>query len=374
VSLGFPPVRAVTIVLIGHATGVSFGAIGTPVFAQVSITHLPPLALAAQTALLHVVLCVVLVGAVYWLAVPAGGQNGGGRARVWPIPAAALCFIVPFYGLATIVGPELPTLLGAVIGGVLFAGLLALVRLSHPIAKNAHGVAEGHGWLELSRSLLPYGVLISLILITRLVEPVRVLAGSVVWSWDLGDQFGGQVLPLSHPGTMLFLSFVIGGIVLGERGSGLVRCASLALRRLMSVVLALLGMLALARLMVHAGMVDALAMLVAEAAGPSWPVFAPMIGVLGTFVTGSATASNILFTDFQMETADILGLPVLMMVAAQCFGAAIGNMVCPHNVIAGAATVGLEGKEGDVLRRTTLVGVVYGVAGGGLVWLLVAGI
>jgi lactate permease len=142
----------------------------------------------------------------------------------------------------------------------------------------------------------------------------------------------------------------------------------------MSVVLALLGMLALARLMVHAGMVDALAMLVAEAAGPSWPVFAPMIGVLGTFVTGSATASNILFTDFQAETAGILGLPVLIMVAAQCFGAAIGNMVCPHNVIAGAATVGLEGKEGDVLRRTTLVGVVYGLAGGGLVWLLVAGL
>lgn len=162
--------------------------------------------------------------------------------------------------------------------------------------------------------------------------------------------------------------------MLGERGIGLVRCASLALRRLMSVVLALLVMLALARLMVHAGMVDALAMLVAEAAGPSWPVFAPMIGVLGTFVTGSATASNILFTDFQAETADILGLPVLMMVAAQCFGAAIGNMVCPHNVIAGAATVGLEGKEGDVLRRTTLVGIIYGVAGGGLVWLLVAGI
>ncbi|WP_422028329.1 L-lactate permease [Pyruvatibacter mobilis] len=373
VSLGFPPVRAVTIVLIGHATGVSFGAIGTPVFAQVSITNLPPLALAAQTALLHVVLCVVLAGAVYWLAVPGGRRNGALRPRVWPLPAAVLCFIVPFYGLAAFVGPELPTLLGAVIGGVLFAGGLALVRLSHPIAENAHGVAEGHGWLELSRSLLPYGVLISLILITRLVEPVRVLAGSVVWSWHLDDQFSGQVLPLSHPGTMLFLSFVIGGIVLGERGSGLVRCASLALRRLMSVVLALLGMLALARLMVHAGMVDALAMLVAEAAGPSWPVFAPMIGVLGTFVTGSATASNILFTDFQAETADILELPVLMMVAAQCFGAAIGNMVCPHNVIAGAATVGLEGKEGDVLRRTTLVGVVYGVAGGGLVWLLVAG-
>lgn len=373
VSLGFPPVRAVTIVLIGHATGVSFGAVGTPIFAQVSMTGLAPLALAAQTALLHVALCIVLVGAVYWLAVPRDGQSGKPIAQAWAVPAAVLSFAVPFYGIAAFVGPELPTLLGALLGGGLFAGSLVLARRTQLLSGQSGGTAEGLDWFELSRSLLPYGVLIVLILVTRLVEPVRLLAGSIVWSWQLDNQFGGRFLPLSHPGTMLFLSFVLGGVVLGERGSGLARCGLSALRRLAPVVLALLGMLALARLMVHAGMVDGLAMLVADAAGSSWPVFAPMIGVLGTFVTGSATASNILFTEFQAETAGLLGLPVLMMVAAQCFGAAIGNMVCPHNVIAGAATVGLAGKEGDVLRRTTLIGVVYGIAGGGFVWLLVAG-
>ena len=94
--------------------------------------------------------------------------------------------------------------------------------------------------------------------------------------------------------------------------------------------------------------------------------------MLGSFVTGSATASNILFTDFQVATAQALDLPVLHMVAAQGFGAAIGNMVCPHNVIAGAATVGIVGREGEVLRRTALVGLACAAAGGVVVFALVA--
>ncbi|MGZ7259724.1 L-lactate permease, partial [Streptococcus pyogenes] len=86
-----------------------------------------------------------------------------------------------------------------------------------------------------------------------------------------------------------------------------------------------------------------------------------------SFVTGSATASNVLFTTLQAQTATALGLPVASIVAAQGFGAAVGNIVCPHNIVAGAATVGLAGREAEVLRRTLLPCLLYLALGGAAV-------
>jgi lactate permease len=122
--------------------------------------------------------------------------------------------------------------------------------------------------------------------------------------------------------------------------------------------------------MVHSGMIQSLAE-AAAAMGPAWLFFAPFIGVLGTFVTGSATSSNILFSGFQEATAKSLALPVATLQGAQNFGAAGGNMVCPHNIIAGGATVGLAGREGEILRTTAIACLTYAAAGGLLLaWLV----
>jgi lactate permease len=134
--------------------------------------------------------------------------------------------------------------------------------------------------------------------------------------------------------------------------------------KLLPVVIALIAMLSLSQIMVHAGMIANLSAWAAQTAGALWPLLCPLVGVLGTFITGSATASNILFTDFQQTVAKNLGLPVLSMVGAQGFGAAVGNMVCPHNIIAGGATVGLAGKEGSILRKTMVGCLVYSILGG----------
>ena len=137
-----------------------------------------------------------------------------------------------------------------------------------------------------------------------------------------------------------------------------------ALCRLLPVTLALIAMLGLSRIMVHAGMIETLADVAVASTGNLWPLFAPFVGVLGTFVTGSATASNILFTEFQQSSAQRLGISVTGLLGAQGFGAAVGNMICPHNIIAASATVHLSGKEGEVLQRTLGVMLIYTSLGG----------
>jgi lactate permease len=217
-------------------------------------------------------------------------------------------FLVPSFLLSRYVGPELPTLDGALIGGLLFVAVLRWTHRRVPVAVAGGGAGSappdpGPGGspvpgvepggspasgADLVRAAAPYLVLVALVLVTRLIAPLRAALTSVTVSWESGA-FAGSVQPLHHPGTMLLAAFVLGALI--QRA-------------------------------------------------------------VGTFITGSATASNILFTDLQQATAVNLSMPVPPLLGAQGFGAAAGNMICPHNVVAASATVAISGREGEVLRRT----------------------
>ncbi len=136
---------------------------------------------------------------------------------------------------------------------------------------------------------------------------------------------------------------------------------------------ALVSVLLLARLMVHSGMIEVLSISAATAAGAYWPAVSPIVGAVGPFVTGSATASNILFTDLHVTVSSAEGLTPTAALAGQGFGAAIGNIVAPHNIIAGAATVGLIEREAALLKLTIPICVGYAVLGGFAVLLISQG-
>lgn len=362
VSAGFGRVEAVSIALIGHAVGVSFGAVGTPILPQLAATPFGAAELATATARYHLLLgwlMPLVVMALVGRALP-GGVRLGASAWAWALFAAA-AFLLPFYLLARFVGPELPTLGGALIGAALFVVALRLrPRRPGPRPPAPAG---------LLRAASPYLLLVALVLLTRLPPAVREALQGVSLHWQAGD-FGGSMAPLYHPGTLLWAALLGGALCQRATVALLGEALREVLRRLPPVLLALLAMLALSRLLVHAGMIDALAGAAATLAGAGWPLLAPLVGVLGTFVTGSATASNILFSEFQDATARRLGLPPVPLLGAQGFGAAVGNIVCPHNLVAASATVELVGREGAVLRRTLGIALGYALLGGVLAaWL-----
>jgi len=366
VTVGFKPVEAVTAAMIGHVVGVSFGAVGTPIVPQMAATGAQALDLSRVNAIYHVILGGGLLLMMMTVTMQSLRQRDP-QARIpmgW-IALAALFFLLPYFAIAWWVGPELPSIGGAVLGGLAF---VALVRSRR--SNTDPDEAQHESMVLIIRAGAPYMVLIALILITRLIVPLRAALNSHEWDWQLLDHFKGSFRPLYHPGTMLMLAFLAGAcwqrVAMREIGSAMIKAA----RQLRTVALALLAMLTLSRLMVHATMIDTLAITTAAMTGPIWPLAAPFVGVLGTFVTGSATASNILFCDFQNATATNLKLPTLVLTGAQGFGAAVGNMICPHNIIAGGATVGIAGQEGVILRRTLWPCLIYTMLGGLLALLL----
>ncbi len=112
----------------------------------------------------------------------------------------------------------------------------------------------------------------------------------------------------------------------------------------------------------------------ASAVGDAWPVLAPWIGALGAFVAGSNTVSNLMFSLFQFSTAEQIGVPPEPVVAGQAVGGAAGNMITVHNVVAASATVGLLGREGDLIRKTIIPMVYYCLFAGALAFVLANGL
>jgi lactate permease len=364
VSLGFRPVQAVTLALIGHAVGVSFGAVGTPVLPQAEMTGFTGLELASATAAYHGLAGWVMPFVIVLMvrrALPAE-EHSGPAIWVWTLAAAAL-FLLPMLLVSFTVGPELPTLGSALVGGVLFTFLLVQASRREVLGVSRAAV-EPVDVPAVLRAAAPYLVLVAAVLVTRLVSPVRQTLKELTLGWEYAGVFDGSIAVLYHPGSMILLGFAVGAWFGGAVHAQVRDAALAALRRLAPVTVALVAMLALSRVMVHAEMIATLAEASAGMAGGAWPLLAPLVGVLGTFVTGSATTSNILFTEFQVATAERLGLPVLPLLGAQGFGAAIGNIICPHNIVAASATVDLTGREGEVMRRTLLPVIGYALLGG----------
>lgn len=359
VGLGVSPLTAVVATLAGHAAGVSFGAVGTPVLTQLRLTEVSAADLTRTTALYHVAISWIFA---VFLVVVVSRELPGEQRRWWWGVLAASSFLVPFLGIAWFVGPELATLGGALIGAALF---LAVARRTASAGGNAATKRSGilarpnapayrHGREDLRVALSPYLALVSLVGVTRLVTPLRDSLQRVEIRWELAGGFSGAVQPLYHPALLLGAAILTAALTGRTTRVEAVAAARTAAKQVSTAIAGLVSVLLVARLMSHAAMTDELAA-AASRAGRAWPLLAPAIGALGTFVTGSATSSNVLFTEFQETTATTGGLDAVAALGAQSFGAAVGNIVCPHNIVAASTTVGLHGEEGAVMRRTGLI-------------------
>lgn len=339
VAAGYTPATAVVAALAGHGAGVSFGAVGTPVLAQSSVVIVSALDLGRATVLFHLVVGWLLLAAVITLL-------GQGRRGLWGWGlAGGLTFFVPYGLIAMTMGPELATLGGAAMG-VATWGLMVRWRRSGPLGLSYDDLAAP----STVRSMAPYLWLIVAVGVTRLVSPVRSITQGVELAWQF-DGFRGQVQPLTHPAALLTVAFMVAAVAQRVQLTAVLTQIRTATITLMPVAVAVLAMVTIARTMTQTGMTTELAA-AAVGVGSAWPIVAPAVGALGTFVTGSATASNLLFSELQFDTATRLGLAPNPVLGAQGFGAAIGNIIRPHNIVAAAATVGAQRQEGQILRRT----------------------
>jgi lactate permease len=226
----------------------------------------------------------------------------------------------------------------------------------------------------------PYVVVALLLVGTRTIDPITTFLTSGWRVVTVSEIFGTTVTqalqPLYLPGFLFILTCLITYALHRMRPADIVESWKVAGSQLAGAAVALLFALPLVRVFINSGadfndsglssMPLTLAEGAANVAGAGWPAFAPWIGALGAFVAGSNTVSNLMFALFQFSTAEQIGVRPETVVATQAVGGAAGNMITVHNIVAASATVGLVGREGDLIRKTILPTIYYCLMAGGI--------
>lgn len=373
IGLGFEARRAAVVCLVANTIPVAFGGVGLPVITLAKLTDLDLPRLTFFVALQLTPLVVVLPLVV--VALLTRGLAGL-RGVIGLCLASGLAFAAPQLALARWVGPELTAIAGSLAAMATVAGW---VRLRPPRTvwrfpeDGAAVAAPASSTLrEQAIAWAPYALMLALILGTgTLVPPVNRALAAVQTSVAIVP--GAKPLSfawLLNPGSLMLLGGIAGGLVQGAGPALLVRVAARTARQLSWTALTVTSIVALARIMGHSGMSAAIALALAGSAGKAYPFFAPLVGALGTFVTGSDTSSNVLFGALQKQTALQIGADATWIAAANAAGATAGKMISPQSIAVAASATGQQGKEGELLRGTILHAIAYTVVLGLIVALL----
>jgi lactate permease len=234
------------------------------------------------------------------------------------------------------------------------------------IQKSSAG-SEGYEDMNMFQAFVPYIVLTGITLFVLLITPVKNFLGQVSFSFDFprtatGYGFVNEAVKnyspitiFTHASMFLLLASVIGLIFYKKHGwiqnGGTAAVFSRSIKKTVPSGIAVIGFIIMSKIMGGTGQTMVLAQGIADVLGKGYAVLAPVVGMLGSFMTSSNMASNILFGGFQLETAKILGLNTAAILGAQTAGGAIGNTICPGNIILGTTTAEILGDEGKVLKR-----------------------
>jgi len=355
VGLGFSPLNAVVIPSLGHTWAVTFGSLGASFNAMMAATSLGWEVLAPSAGIFLGITGLLVGIAVAWVV-------GGWKTlrRLWlPILVIALAMSTAQYLTANLGLWNI----GGLMGGT--AGLVIGIPIAWFFQRT--NISSGKiNWRDLLISLAGYGVLVLLTLVIQLVPPVKAFLSQVKLGFTFPETItsNGHIVPAGpgrqlyifrHAGMILLISSLAAYLIFNRAGwyrdGALSRIIRSTGSRVIGSSVGITSIVMMAVIMQHAGMTDTLAQGFSNTIGWFYPAVAPWLGALGAVMTGSNANSNLVFSALQLRTAEILGLPAAIILAAQTTGGALGSVAAPTKIIVGATTAGMEGKEGDILRK-----------------------
>lgn len=420
VGLGFPTFCAVMLGMMVQSTAVTFGAVGTPILVGVSggiqspelTTELASSGLefsdylqlvTSKVVILHGIAGVLMPTLMVCMMTRFFGKNKSWREGLEVLPftlLGGLAFVIPYAITGMFLGPEFPSLLGALVGIpiVVFAAKRGFL-----MPKKTWGFEEESKWpahwigtlnvklnvadekinMSLAKAWVPYLLLAGLLVLSRLTQlPLKswLLSVKVSWADIFGTSISASSTPLYLPGTILIVVSLITVLLHRMKKKAVKTAFSESAKMLWGAGFVLIFTVPMVRIYINSGvnpsdipgMPIAMAEFVAAKVGNVYPMFAPTIGALGAFIAGSNTVSNLMFSLFQFGVATNLAMPSVIIVALQAVGAAAGNMIAIHNIVAASATVGFLGKEGLVLKKTIIPTIYYLVVVGIIGLILIA--
>lgn len=361
VSLGFAPFCAAVVCLLANTVAVAFGVVGIPVITLAWITDLPVTELSIQIVLQ--LTAFVFIVPVFIVMAVTGGVRGIAGVWVHVLGAGAGFALVQFFA-ARHIGPEVPAILGSLAAFIVVAALAKFLPPKHiwifehdgagsvPPGENNRAGNSGLNLAAQLKAWSPYIILLVLVLASRMIEPVNTLLAKATTSHAIYDGPGGKPLAIAWlltPGTLVLAAALIGGRIQGASFGALARLSGKTARQMGRSAVTIVCIVALAKVLGYSGMIDTVALALTDITGSFYPLVAPVLGMLGTFITGSDTSSNILFGQLQKQVALTIGVSPLWIAAANTSGACIGKIISLQSIAIAGIAANLANREGELL-------------------------
>jgi lactate permease len=366
IGLGFRPLQAAGLALIGNTAPVAFGALGTPIIALARVTGLPLEDLSAMAGRQLPVFSLIIP---FWLVWAMAGRRA--MIEVWPAClTAGLSFGVVQFVVSNFHGPWLVDIAGALAS---MGAMLALLRVWQPrstwrfAGESAAPAAEPPTRREAVVAWSPWAVLSAFVFVWGLPQVKSalnalsspqlevpalhqaVLRAPPVVPTPRAEDAIFSLNWLSATGTALLLSGVAAGLLLGVGPARLARLFVHSLWRVRTSLLTIAAMLAIGFTTRYGGL-DTTMGLAFASTGVLFPFFSPLLGWLGVALTGSDTSSNVLFGNLQQVTAQQVGVSPLLAAASNSTGGVMGKMIDAQSIVVASVATGQHGKEGEILR------------------------
>ncbi|MBQ9133877.1 MAG: L-lactate permease [Clostridia bacterium] len=396
VSLGFPPMAAAIIALICDSVAVSFGAVGTPVNMAISLlgtevcTEEFVSAFSIWTAIPHAVVGTFLPLGVLLLTTKIFGKERSFKPALEAAPFAlfaGLSFSVPMLLIAMFIGYEFASLIASLIS---IGATVVAAKTGFLCPKKVWSFGDPSEWnpdwpavtkvtppkqsnMSLLKAWIPYFLIAIVLVLTRIPQlGIKDLLNGSTFTLSVNNILGYEALDYSLkwaylPGTFFIIAALITIFLHGMKGEQIKAAWKDTFSQVSGAALAIIFGLALVQIMSYdpdgAGekinMMTTMANALSKVGKAAFVFISPFIGVLGSFVSGSNTVSNTLFTNLQFDTAAALGIPTVFAVAMQTIGGAVGNITCINNAVAASATLGISGREGKLIKINVVPMLIY---------------
>lgn len=349
VALGFEAVLSVAVVLLFDGLFAIFGAVGTPLLTGLQVPLGLSDAAVREIAWMAAGMNVLAGLLILWLVFRMVTRSHGELEHRRQVHVLYLFIALPFVLLAWFAA-ELATVLAA----------LAMLGLSVLYLRQKGVKVNLRPWL-------PYALLALLLLLPRLSTDLRSWLG---WELAFENMFGTGIRAAIKPLTSPLLPFAAVGLGVAVLYKSKSLYLAEPLKKMLAVFAVLFPSIAIAQLMIYSGVTQpSMIRYISEmlsGLGPLYVLVAPFVGIMGAFITGSTTISNVVFGASQLETATALGLSPHVLLALQLSGAGLGNAICLFNIIAAASVANIQNYKAILsanMLPTLLAGLLSGLVG-----------
>ncbi len=372
-GIGIHPILAASVCLIANSVPTAYGSIGIPLVTLGSVTGVDAMQLATYTCLQLApltLLCPLL------MVIVSGHSVKALKGMFVMCLASGLAFLIPELLIAMTMGPELAVVAGSIGAMAAIVACAKLFPTNDPAYKmdfkeDSQPVSAREGLIACLPFIL---IFVFLLLTSKLVpaihDPLNLIKTSVlIYSGEDGAPY--TFTWLATPGVLILLAAFIGGSVQKAGFGEMLGVLKRTIINLRYTIITIITVIATAKVMGYAGMTHQIAETAVAVTGTMYPAIAAFIGSIGTFITGSATSSCVLFGKLQTDSASAIGASAAAqawIAAANASGACAGKMISPQSIAIAVAAIGTAGCEGKLLQFAVKVYIPFIIVLGAIVY------